>query len=325
MTPPPASTSTAAASCWSRAATPRCMARSSSRPRRPLRSARCSCTTPASAPCAAMPRSRLAAGRSPPAAFHCAPAPPTSSWNAHAARSLCMSRMAAPTSRSTACPHSPPRSTRPSISPALAAFSATSATAAPSTPSCRPRASASTCALRQSDSFARRALAVMQVIRAHGEVRHPTEPDLSFLYGVILTDDTPPASPRASRHFCVFGEGQIDRSATGSGVTARMAVDAARGLIAPGAARAFAGASGLPFHGRTASRGAAWPASRLARPCRRHRRLQRHRDLDRRGHRRLARWLFHRGPITIVIAVTEACACCRRNAHCSIFPRTSAI
>jgi proline racemase len=91
------------------------------------------------------------------------------------------------------------------------------------------------------------ALAVMHVIRAHGEVCHPTEPDLSFLYGVILTDDTPPASPRASRHFCVFGEGQIDRSATGSGVTARMAVDAARGLIAPGAARAFAGASGLPF------------------------------------------------------------------------------
>lgn len=87
------------------------------------------------------------------------------------------------------------------------------------------------------------------MIRARGEVRHPTEPDLSFLYGVILTDDTPPASPCASRHFYMFGEGQIDRSATGSGVTARMAVDAARGLIASGARRAFAGASGVPFHG----------------------------------------------------------------------------
>jgi proline racemase len=86
------------------------------------------------------------------------------------------------------------------------------------------------------------------VIRARGEVRHPTEPDLSFLYGVILTDDTLPASPCASRHFCMFGEGQIDRSATGSGATARMAVDAARGLISPGATRAFAGASGVPFH-----------------------------------------------------------------------------
>jgi proline racemase len=93
------------------------------------------------------------------------------------------------------------------------------------------------------------ALAIMQAIRARGEVRHPTEPDLSFLYGAILTDDTPAGSPDPTRNLCVFGEGQIDRSATGSGVTARMAVDAARGLIAPGAHHAFAGASGVPFHG----------------------------------------------------------------------------
>lgn len=92
------------------------------------------------------------------------------------------------------------------------------------------------------------ALSVMHAIRARGEVRHPTEPELSFLYSAILTDDTPATSLRASRHLCVFGEGQIDRSATGSGVTARMAVDAARGLIAPGAGRVFAGASGVPFH-----------------------------------------------------------------------------
>ena len=83
--------------------------------------------------------------------------------------------------------------------------------------------------------------------RSAGEVRHPTEPELSFLYGAILTDDTPVDSPRPSRHLCVFGEEQIDRSATGSGVTARMAVDAARDLIAPGARRAFAGATGVPF------------------------------------------------------------------------------
>lgn len=88
------------------------------------------------------------------------------------------------------------------------------------------------------------ALAVMRAIRARGAVWHPTEPELSFLYSVILTGDT----PDPSRHFCVFGEGQIDRSATGSGVTARMAVDAARGLIAPGGRRVFAGASGVPFH-----------------------------------------------------------------------------
>ena len=88
------------------------------------------------------------------------------------------------------------------------------------------------------------ALAVMRAIRARGAVHHPTEPELSFLYSAILTDDA--AGP--SRHFCVFGEGQIDRSATGSGVTARMAVDAARGRVATGARQTFAGASGVPFH-----------------------------------------------------------------------------
>jgi proline racemase len=68
------------------------------------------------------------------------------------------------------------------------------------------------------------------------------------MYGALVVPAAPPASPCASRHFYMFGEGQIDRSATGSGVTARMAVDAARGLISPGATRAFAGASGVPFH-----------------------------------------------------------------------------
>jgi hypothetical protein len=49
------------------------------------------------------------------------------------------------------------------------------------------------------------ALAVMRAIQAHGEVHHPTEPDLGFLYGAILTDDTPPGAPSATRHLCVFG------------------------------------------------------------------------------------------------------------------------
>jgi proline racemase len=93
------------------------------------------------------------------------------------------------------------------------------------------------------------ALAIMRTIRARGQVRHPTEPELSFLYSAILTDDTPPDSPQPTRNLCVFGEGQIDRSPTGSGVTARMAVDAARGLIAPGHRRGFAGATGVTFHG----------------------------------------------------------------------------
>jgi proline racemase len=92
------------------------------------------------------------------------------------------------------------------------------------------------------------ARAVTDAIRAGHPVQHPTETDLEFLYGTILIDDVP-SSEGTSRNLCVFGEGQIDRSPTGSGVTARLAVDATRGLVRPGAQRRFAGPTGVPFTG----------------------------------------------------------------------------
>ena len=80
------------------------------------------------------------------------------------------------------------------------------------------------------------------------DVVHPEEADLGFLYGTILTDDAVP--PQPSYNLCIFAEGQIDRSPTGSGVTARMARDHARGLIGPGVERRFMGPTGLPFLAR---------------------------------------------------------------------------
>lgn len=92
------------------------------------------------------------------------------------------------------------------------------------------------------------ARAVTDAIRAQHTVRHPTEQALGFLYGTILTDETP-RHDGISRNLCVFGEGQIDRSPTGSGVTARLVVDATRGLVRPGEQRCFAGPTGVPFTG----------------------------------------------------------------------------
>lgn len=95
-----------------------------------------------------------------------------------------------------------------------------------------------------------------RIIRAGRDqvaVRHPDEADLGFLYGTIITDDTAPGDAAAAYNLCVFGGGQVDRSPTGSGVTARMAVDQARGLIEPGAARAFRGLSGGEFRGELVS------------------------------------------------------------------------
>jgi proline racemase len=89
-----------------------------------------------------------------------------------------------------------------------------------------------------------------ETIRQKIKVEHPEQGDLSFLYGTILTDDDCPARSDPSYNLCVFADGQIDRSPTGSGVTARMARDIARGLIEPGESRRFIGISGDSFTGR---------------------------------------------------------------------------
>jgi proline racemase len=83
---------------------------------------------------------------------------------------------------------------------------------------------------------------------------HPLEDDLSFLYGVILTDGTP--APQDTRNLCLFGQGQIDRSPTGSGVTARMALDLLAGRVGEGVSRRFAGATGETFTGTARRDGA---------------------------------------------------------------------
>jgi proline racemase len=61
-------------------------------------------------------------------------------------------------------------------------------------------------------------------------VEHPFEKDLSFLYGTIFTG---PAQQQGhhSRNVCVFANGEVDRSATGSGVSARAALHHAKGEL----------------------------------------------------------------------------------------------
>lgn len=92
------------------------------------------------------------------------------------------------------------------------------------------------------------ASALTDVIRATRKITHPDADDLGFLYGTIITDEADISSPSAN--LCVFAERQIDRAPTGSGVTARMALDHAKGLIAPDMTRQFFGIGGVPFDGR---------------------------------------------------------------------------
>ena len=61
-------------------------------------------------------------------------------------------------------------------------------------------------------------------------IKHPFEDDLSFLYGTIFT--APALDPsHHSRNACIFAEGELDRSATGSGVSARAALHFAKGEL----------------------------------------------------------------------------------------------
>jgi len=87
--------------------------------------------------------------------------------------------------------------------------------------------------------------AITEAGRRALRITHPDAADLGFLYGTILTDDAP--APEPTYNLCIFADGQVDRSPTGSGVTARMAVDHTRGLIGAGVERSFSGPTGIPF------------------------------------------------------------------------------
>ena len=93
--------------------------------------------------------------------------------------------------------------------------------------------------------------AIKRAVMAAREVRHPREPDLSFLYGTIFTG---PAlgSGADSRNVCVFAEGEVDRSPTGTGVSARVAIERARGRLASGGTFVVESIIGTRFTGRIA-------------------------------------------------------------------------
>jgi proline racemase len=77
-------------------------------------------------------------------------------------------------------------------------------------------------------------------------LEHPDDADLAFLYGTILTDGSDGSSGSPSRNVCVFAEREVDRSPTGSGVSARIAVQCARGLPV-GEQREFESLTGAVF------------------------------------------------------------------------------
>jgi len=74
---------------------------------------------------------------------------------------------------------------------------------------------------------------IKKVVSVGYPVKHPFEDDLSFLYGTIFTGK--PENPdHHSRNVCIFADGELDRSPTGSGVSARAALMHEAGELLPG-------------------------------------------------------------------------------------------
>ena len=71
---------------------------------------------------------------------------------------------------------------------------------------------------------------IKQAVMSEVPIRHPFEDDLSFLYGTIFTG-LPQIAAHHSRNVCIFADGELDRSATGSGVSARAALHHAKGEL----------------------------------------------------------------------------------------------
>jgi trans-L-3-hydroxyproline dehydratase len=73
-------------------------------------------------------------------------------------------------------------------------------------------------------------MAIKRAIMSNREIPHPFEPDLGFLYGTIFVG--PPQGAGAhSRNVCIFAEGEVDRSPTGTGVSGSLAIHHARGDV----------------------------------------------------------------------------------------------
>ncbi|KAI7800301.1 trans-L-3-hydroxyproline dehydratase [Triplophysa rosa] len=95
------------------------------------------------------------------------------------------------------------------------------------------------------------ATAVTKAVKSQVKLSHPVSEDLAFLYGTILTDDKDVYSEEPTANVCVFADAQVDRSPTGSGVTARIALQYHKGLIGLNQTRSFqSGATGSVFTGK---------------------------------------------------------------------------
>ncbi len=92
---------------------------------------------------------------------------------------------------------------------------------------------------------------VKRAVMASLPLQHPFEADLGFLYGTIIVG-APEAADSDSRNVCIFADGEVDRSPTGTGVSGRVALAHARGQLPIGKPFVIESLIGTRFTGRVA-------------------------------------------------------------------------
>jgi trans-L-3-hydroxyproline dehydratase len=92
-------------------------------------------------------------------------------------------------------------------------------------------------------------MAIKKAVMNEFTFKHPFEEDLNFLYGTIFIG-TPLNDKSNSRNVCIFANGEMDRSPTGTGVSGRMALHYFKGEINVGESMMIESIVGSTFVGR---------------------------------------------------------------------------
>jgi len=101
-------------------------------------------------------------------------------------------------------------------------------------------------------------MAIKRAVMHSRRIEHPFEADLGFLYGTIFV--APPADPGShSRNVCIFADGEVDRSPTGTGVSGRLAIHHHRGEIKKNESIVVESIIGSKFSGRVVEEAAFGP------------------------------------------------------------------
>ena len=100
------------------------------------------------------------------------------------------------------------------------------------------------------DALVRLGTEIKHKVAAVTKFEHPTEPGIDWLYGTIFYEPLAEQDGKQmTRNVCIFAEGQIDRSPTGSGTGGRVAIHYGKGELQKGQVLVNDSIVGTPMEG----------------------------------------------------------------------------